>query len=763
MTNSIKISVRSLVEYVYRSGSIESGFKTATSLTEGTRIHQQVQKEYKENDQKEVYVSMDITYNDILYCIDGRCDGLLKEESTKVIDEIKSTSLELSSITCDSYPVHWAQAKFYAYMYLKEHEEDQITVQLTYVQKKTNEQKKFRETVTLATLETYVANILTSYGPYARLMLQHKNTRNKSIQDLSFPFPKFREGQRNFAKAVYKTIKDNKNLFANAPTGTGKTISTLFPAVKAIGEGELEQIYYLTAKTTTRQTAEETFSLLQENNLTMNTVTLTAKDKICFKEETICNKEYCEFADGHYDRINGAILDLFENETIMNRPVIEEYARKHKVCPFEFSLDAAYAADAIICDYNYVFDPRVSLKRTGNDSKKNTALLIDEAHNLVDRSRSMFSADVYKSAFLSIMREYKNKNSDIYQAAKDVNEQFLVLKKQMGELKENQGREAPTKLVEYLERFNSSAEMELAQAQESLEDSVLLDTYFTSLSFIRIASLYNSAYITYIKRYKSEVVLKLFCVNPSTLLQKTGKGYRSKIYFSATFTPLDYFQDMLGWNENDYKLKIASPFPKENYNVYIKPLSTRYKDRDHSIAPIANTIAELVSNQPGNHLVFFPSYVYMNEVYDYFIHTFESIPTLIQDTNMSEEARDDFLQHFKSNPSTSLVGFAVLGGVFSEGVDLKGDRLIGVTVVGTGLPQINYEQNIVKDYFQQEQKNGFDYAYVFPGINKVLQAAGRLIRTETDQGSIVLIDDRYLQSKYQSLFPVEWGESKIIR
>ena len=351
--------------------------------------------------------------------IEGRCDGLLFRDHEILIDEIKSTSKDLSGIEEETYPVHWAQAKVYAYMYAKDHEQKETIVRLTYIHAVTEEQKKFQRQFTFQDLEQFVNELVKQYFPYASLMQNHRIRRDHSIKKCPFPFATYREGQRKLAGAIYKTISEEKNIFANAPTGIGKTISTIFPTVKAMGEGKLERMFYLTAKTITRQTAEEAFSLMKTKGLCMSAVTITAKDKVCFKEETLCQKEYCEFANGYYDRINGAVLDIFSHETFINRQTIEEYARKHTLCPFEFSLDLAFVADAIICDYNYIFDPKVSLKRFFDEHKRQSALLIDEAHNLVDRAREMFSAQLQKSDFLTLKRAYKG--SDLYESVHKIN------------------------------------------------------------------------------------------------------------------------------------------------------------------------------------------------------------------------------------------------------------------------------------------------------------------------------------------------------
>ncbi|MFE8694903.1 ATP-dependent DNA helicase [Cytobacillus sp. FJAT-53684] len=759
MQPKINLSVRTLVEYVYLSGSIDNRFRTANTMSDGTKAHKAIQNTYLETDQKEVYLKTEIEHETMIFLIEGRCDGLIFRNNEIMIDEIKSTSKDLSTIEEESYPVHWAQAKVYAYIYAKDHELQEMNVQLTYIHIVTDEQKKFQKRFTLQELEKFANELVQHYSPYASLMNEHRLRRNQSITELPFPFEKYREGQRKLAGAVYKTISEEKNIFANAPTGIGKTISTIFPTVKTIGEGKLDRLFYLTAKTITRQSAEDAFSHLKNKGLVFSAVTITAKDKVCFKEETICQKEYCEFANGYYDRVNEAILDIFSHETFINRETIEKYARKHTLCPFEFSLDLAFVADAIICDYNYIFDPKVSLKRFFDKHKRQSALLIDEAHNLVDRAREMFSAEVLKSNFLTLKREYKD--TDLYNSVTKLNKYFIEIKKKCSEKGHLVLKDLQVDLIELLEEFVHHAEIELFQQAKS-DGPLLMDTYFEAIGFVRISKLYDERYVTYVQAEKNDVHLKMFCLDPSHLLQQIRKKFRSTIYFSATLLPLPYFMDMLGGLPEDYFIKIPSPFAKEQSDVFIQPLSTRYHDRDHTKKQITEMLSKLVEVRSGNYLIFFPSYQYMKNGYEEFSTTYPNIRTIIQMKRMTEEERDLFLEEFKVESSEPLIGFAVLGGIFSEGVDLKGNRLNGVIVVGVGLPQLCLERNIIKDYFQTTKNNGYDYAYTFPGINKVIQAGGRLIRTETDSGTIVLVDDRFLTQKYQGLFPVEWRDFKII-
>ncbi|WP_413299244.1 ATP-dependent DNA helicase [Bacillus sp. 1P10SD] len=758
MTNTIQLSVRKLVEHVYLAGSIDNRFRSQASLLDGTRIHQTIQKTYKEGDQKEVYLRSEIPFEELTFLIDGRCDGLLFHDHVVTIDEIKSFSRPLEELDVEGLPVHWAQAKMYAYMYMLNHELQEITVQLTYVHVDTLEKKQLKTICHFLELEAFVFHVIEKYAPYARLMHAHQMKRNESIKALPFPFDTYRAGQRKLAGAVYKSIFDEKNLFVKAPTGIGKTISTLFPAVKSIGEGHLTRIFYLTAKTITRSTTEEAFARMTSRGLCMKTVTITAKDKVCFKEETKCQKDYCEFADGYYDRINGAIFDILSKENRLTREVIGDYARKHSICPFEFSLDLSYAADAIICDYNYIFDPRVSLKRLVEEQKKTTVLLVDEAHNLVDRGRDMFSASLNKEMFLQLKKDYKGINKEIYDFAKRINAIFISMKKDMDRKNEIVLEVLNETFISHLIDFvNKAEEMLIKNASSNL-----LEAYFKVNQFIKVVDLLDEHYVIYAEKNKNDLLIKLFCMDPSKLLAQMGKGYRTKVFFSATLSPLAYYQEILGGKEGDYVLSIPSPFSKEQVDIFIKPLSTRFRDREQTKEKIIRVLHALVKQRPGNYLFFFPSYDYLLTVYEGFKVEDNETQTIIQASGMSEAEREQFLKNFKPKSEKGVLGFVVLGGIFSEGIDLIGDRLNGVVIVGVGLPKIGFEKNLIKDHFNKKNKSGYDYAYIYPGMNKVLQAGGRLIRSENDHGTIVLIDDRFLHNHYQSLLPEEWNEFTII-
>ncbi|MEK3797320.1 ATP-dependent DNA helicase [Peribacillus sp. FSL H8-0477] len=755
MSEKFQLSVRSLVEYVYRQGSIQSGFKTNISLSEGTAAHQKLQSLYHEEDRKEVYLQTELTYRDMIFKIDGRCDGLLKANERITIDEIKST-LDWESVTENTYPVHWAQAKCYAFMYAEDTDLQEIQVQLTYVHPKSETIKVFQQTFLKTELAAFMKNLLKGIYPFAKWKSNHGNERRKSIEELKFPFQEYRHGQRKLAGAVFKTIGESKTLFAYAPTGIGKTISTIFPALKAMGENQLTKVIYVTAKTIARESAEDTYAVLVKQGLKAKVVTITAKDKICFHEEETCNPNECPFAQGYYNRLNEALLDVLEHEQLINRPIIEMYARKHTLCPFEFSLDLAYQADAIVCDYNYFFNPRVSLKRF--DEKKRSVLLVDEAHNLVDRGREMFSAELIKSTFLSVKRSFISHKA-LSKAAKEINAWFITIRKQAEQQSWTEDT-LPDGLLDLLNHFVEEAER-LLITQISLDDSVLLETYFGVQSFLRIAKLYDTHYQTFYRVTKSEVEVKLFCLDPSHALDQMASSFKARVYFSATLHPLPFFTEMLGGKEGDYSITVASPFRKEQNDVYIKPLSTRFHDREKSYRPIIRLIEKMLEGKTGNYLIYFPSYQYMNAVFTEFKAVF-SDDCMMQTSGMSEEERAAFLDAFQERDKGLFVGFAVLGGVFAEGINLIGNRLNGVFIIGVGMPQLGEERELMNKHFQRRGKNGFDYAYTYPGMNKVLQAGGRLIRSEQDYGMVILVDDRYLTAKYQGLLPEMWRDFTVL-
>jgi len=764
--SQLKISIRNLVELILRSGNIDNRLVSSNRMLEGTRIHQKIQKESGEQYNKEVYLSFDYEIEGFVIKLEGRADGIITESDGIVIDEIKSTTRPLEYIDDDFSLLHWAQAKCYAFIYATQNELQEAYVQLTYFQIDTEEIKKIRKQFKLVELQTFMSDLLSRYLVWASMLDIWNTQRDISIKNLKFPFETYRNGQRELAVAVYKTIMQERKLFVQAPTGIGKTISTLFPAVKALGEQHISKIFYLTAKTITRQVAEEAFAKMRSNGLRFRTITLTAKDKICFNKESSCNPDFCEYAKGHFNRVNDALLDILKNTEYLSREIIEEYALKHTVCPFEFALDLSLWADGIICDYNYAFDPRVYLKRFFLNNTGEYAFLIDEAHNLVDRAREMFSAGLSKSAFLEAKKIMKLKQPKIAKLLNKINSHMLALRKQCSDEGFLVSKDELKDLYRMLMNFiKESEEWILKNQNKNIEGfDKMLELYFSSITFLKISELYDQRYVTFIETKDSEVRVKLFCIDPSYLLQEAVKRSKTAVFFSATLTPLSYFMDILGGNSEDYNINLISPFDNKNLCLLVEDnVSTKYRNRENSYDKIVEIIKTAIDKRFGNYMIYFPSYKYMNEVYTRFLEKHPGIETMIQQSSMSEEERESFLNRFKPNTTESFVCFGVLGGIFSEGIDLKGNRLIGAIIVGVGLPQVSTEQDIIMNYFQQKNGMGYENAYMFPGMNKVLQAAGRVIRSENDIGMVLLVDERFSHRTYRCLFPKHWEHNARVK
>ncbi|WP_238883108.1 ATP-dependent DNA helicase [Clostridium sp. YIM B02551] len=761
----IRISVRNLIEFILRRGSIDSSYMGNKRAQEGTRAHQYLQKENSkiyEEYKKEVYFKHIFERESMSISVEGRADGIIKIDDRIIIEEIKSTTKELLLIEEDNNMLHWAQVKFYGYMYLIENDENSIELQLTYIHLDSNETKKFNKVFELQELEEFVNFVVDEYIKWALFTLDWVKERNDSIKSLEFPFERYRKGQREFAVVVYNTIKSKGMLFAQAPTGIGKTISTLFPAIKSLGEELSDRIFYLTAKTITRTVAEESLRLIRDKKVRIKSITLTAKDKICFNSGSSCSAEECPYAQGYYDKVNEALFDIINNEDEFTREKIETYSKRYGICPFEFSLEISNWSDVIIGDYNYVFDPRVYLKRFFDESSEKYTFLIDEAHNLVSRGREMFSATLEKRAILNAKKILKGEKKLIKYLNK-INTYLISLKKDAQDktVKEIIVDE-PTVLYEYIRGYLKECDEFLVTHKDFPEYEQILDLYFQLNTFINISGFYDENYLTIVKLDGEELILKLFCINPSKNLREGMNRSNSKIVFSATLSPGNYFIELLGGSEESYKMSLPSPFPEKNLLTLIAPISTRYKHREATINKVISMIIEFVKAKRGNYMCFFPSYKYMKLAQEILEARGEDIIFIMQKDNMSEEDKEEFLKEFKEPKDKSQLGLCVMGGVFSEGIDLTGDSLIGAIIVGVGLPQISFEQDLIKDFFK-EKGEGYDYAYTYPGINKVMQAVGRVIRREEDKGAALLIDDRFISNKYLRLIPENWRDLKIVR
>ena len=762
----VELSVRGLVEFVLRCGSIDSRFAGFDRANEGSRIHRKLQKAAGPNYRAEVRMKGVRVVDGIEYHLDGRADGVIEEENGFVIDEIKTTAAPAEMLTEDFNPLHWAQAKCYAAFFCADNDLRDITVQITYVQVDTEEIIRHRRVFSSLELENFLTQTLRLYTPWAVFSEERKAQRDGDIAALRFPYPSYREGQYRFAAAVYKTISARGRLFAAAPTGIGKTISTLFPAVKALGEGRGERIFYLTAKTVTRTAAEKAVADLRGAGgpLRLRAVTLTAKDKICPQAERICTPEACPRANGYFDRVNDALYRFLTQSEHYTREAILSFCEAENLCPFEFALDVSLFCDVIICDYNYLFDPVVSLKRFFAEEGGEHIFLVDEAHNLVDRARDMYSAALNKSAFVAAKKIVGKQHKKLSAALTKANSLLLELRKEHAAERKVLIPEGLPDLNKLLSRVEAAAQEFLEEHREGEAHDEILQLFFDVRFFLRIAELYDEHFTTVLTASGSELHVQLLCLDAAPFVDASLSLGRAAVLFSATLFPTEYFLRTLGCEDKAKRIFLTSPFPQSNLCLLAADaVSTRYADRERTLGEVCGMIAETVRARAGHYLIFFPSYAYLRQAEAHLTDHFADMPLLVQKSGMTEDERDAFLAQFAGAPDETLAALCVLGGVFSEGIDLAGEQLIGSVIVGVGLPQIGPELDALRNYYDGTCGAGFEYAYQFPGMNKVLQAAGRVIRTESDRGVVVLIDDRYRRADYRALMPPHWSHARSVR
>lgn len=758
----IKISVRNLVEFILRSGNLDNRRTSAAdreAMQKGSKIHRKIQKQMKASYKAEVPLKWEEEYSDFIIEIEGRADGIIDDEEDCVIDEIKGVYRDLYFLE-EPVPVHKAQAMCYAYFYASQKKLSKMEVQMTYCHLETEEIKRFREEFSFSYLKKWFEDLLSEYYKWANFQYQRRIERRSSMEGLEFPYP-YRKGQKELVSGVYHTMRTEKQLFIQAPTGIGKTMAAIFPAVRAVGEGHGDKIFYLTAKTITRTVAEEAFSILKEKGLSYKTISITAKEKLCLCEETDCNPEKCPYAEGHFDRVNVAVFEILNAKDTYLREDLLDQAEKHRVCPYEMCLDISSWVDAVICDYNYVFDPNVYLRRFFGDSVKGEYLfLIDEAHNLVERGRKMYSAVLCKEDFLETAKIVKEHSAKLYKILKKCNRLMLEYKRECDEYTVMENIAGLS-----LQLMNLLGEMEnfLEKDHEERVQKAVLEFSFSVRHFLNMYDLADENYVIY-SHYDEEqrFLVTLYCVNPKRNLQECLNKGRGAVFFSGTFLPLPYYRSLFSERRDDYAICASSPFLRENLKLLVAcDVSSKYTRRGVSeYEKMVEYIYELAAGKQGNYMVFFPSYRMLEDIYEIFRNKTEErqfeVSCILQSSNMTEQEREEFLEAFQENSAKTLIGFCVMGGIFSEGIDLTGERLIGAAIVGTGLPQVGCEREILKNYYDEKAQNGFAYAYRYPGMNKVLQAAGRVIRTKEDRGVVLLLDERFLQREYLELFPQEW-------
>ena len=761
MEKYLTLSVHQLVDFLLRTGDIDNRVFNRSSMTEGSRLHSVYQAKQSSNYLAEFPLKMSFNVDEVNIVLEGRADGIIKRSETEyIIDEIKTTVEDLQIFHDDNLEWHLGQAKCYAYMFAKQTNLEFIGIKLTYIrQGKEKEQLIDSYTFNILELEQFVVKLLNEYLAFYNIIFNKIAKRNESIEALKFPFSKFRQGQRDLAKYTYAMAKKRGRLFAEAPTGIGKTISTVFPFVIALKDDDNSKIFYLTAKTSGREAAHQAVKLLKENGLSLGDIMITAKDKICFCKGQACNPEECPYAKGYYNKIQTVLRYAILNYDDFDLQTITQLAYENQICPFELELDLSLFMDVIICDYNYVFDPISYMKRYFDEDTSSFLVLVDEAHNLVDRSRDMYSASLSYKQFLEARKSVCH--SKLHKLKLAMSKMSKMFKEYLVNPKD--GNYILDEFYDYTYKTISSfiTTMQDINKNENKEMSKeLLELYLEVNRFSKILEFYNDHFICYYEINKDELVLHVSCLDASSFLHSSLRRLRGSVLFSATLSPIEYYVDMLGGKKEDAQLILPSPFPVDNLKIIIAPkVSIRYKNRDSSYQQVADYIKAFVKNKVGNYFIFLPSYEYLTNLMPYI--DMDDVDVYEQDRGMTDEEKEEFLTNFKPHPERTTLGFVIVGGAFGEGIDLVSDRLIGAIIVGIGMPKINFVSDQIMKYYDAKEQSGYNYAYLNPGMNKVMQALGRVIRSETDRGAVLLIDERYLTNDYRDLFKSEWRKYEV--
>ena len=764
MVKDLVLSVHQLVDFLLRTGDIDNRFFNASTMNEGSRIHSSYQASQGEDYYSEYPLKHVFVVNGINITLEGRADGIIKKKTGDyMIDEIKSTTMDLQEFRNENIEWHLGQAKCYAYLFALEQKLEHIDIRLVYI-RQGKERERFNDyySCSIGELADYINDLLIDYLAFYDIIDVQMQKRNESIKNLQFPFDNYRFGQRELAKYAFSIAKNGGKLFVEAPTGIGKTMSTLFPFIKSIETDEQTKIFYLTAKSSGKESAYNAVELLKDkSSLELNDIVITAKDKICFCKGSACNPDECPYAKGYYSKIQGVLRYAMMNHSTFDYDTIVAIANENMICPFEFELDLSLFCDVVICDYNYLFDPLSHMKRYFDEDARHFLALIDEAHNLVDRSKDMYSAvlsyDKLKAAKQSLrpvktpkIKKHLTKLKNLFDGIIDEYEYGETL--------------FDTLTFEQYKTFSNFLDAYIDVSKEHHEDITkeLTEFYLDVNRFMRIYELLDQdIFRLFVNKVEKNVSINIYCIDASSFLRSTVDQLKGAVFFSATLSPIEYYIDTLGGRiDEDGSLLLPSPFPRENFELIIAPkVSIKYANRETSYEIVAEYIKKFISNKVGNYFIYSPSYEYMSRLLDY-MDIQDDI--YIQSRDMSEKDKTVFLENFPANPTKTSVGFLVLGGAFGEGIDLISDRLIGAVIIGIGLPKINFQSDLIAEYYKERGLKGHDYAYTNPGMNKVMQAVGRVIRSETDKGAALLIDERFLYRNYRDLFRNEWKGYDVV-
>lgn len=764
MTKIINLSVHQLVDFLLRKGDIDNRIFNNASMAEGTKLHAMYQRSKNDDYISEYYLKQSFFVEGVEIILEGRADGVFTLLNKYVIEEIKTTVDELESFYNKNSEWHLGQAKCYGLMLIMEKGLEEVDIRLTYIkQNHLKEQIHKNYHYSKEELEQFVYPLLEEYISFNNILTNQIAIRDNSISNLTFPYKSYRKGQKIFSKYVFSSIKNGATFFVEAPTGIGKTMSSLYPAIKSLLDDEKSKIFYLTAKSSGKENAEKALNILIDKGLFIKYIVITAKEKICFCKGKSCNPDECIYTKDYYSKINQIIKIVLLENMAFNQEMIINIANKYGVCPFELELDLSLFCDVIICDFNYVFDPIAYMKRYFDEDSSHYICLIDEAHNLIDRSREMYSSSLSSDQFEKALKSIKKiKQPKLKRRLNNILNLFINETTKF----EKGLTEIPDFNFEIFKKFESLNEFlrEESKNNKSGYTKEIKDLSFDINRFLLISDIVDENVTKYveIKDYpKLTISYNIFCYNPSIFLKRCFTRLKSSIFFSATLSPIDYYIDVLGGDKsNDPHLSLPSPFPRNNFKILLAPkVSIKYKDRDSSYEIVWEYISSYVRTKVGNYFIYCPSYEYMNNLLDK--GNISDCDIFVQEKEMNDNQRIDFLGKFKENPKKTTIGFLVLGGAFGEGIDLVADRLIGVVIIGVGLPKINFKSDKISQYYDSLELKGRKYAYVYPGMNKVMQAVGRVIRSENDKGSALLIDDRYTQHQYLSLFKSEWQNYEV--
>ncbi len=777
---AVELSVFELCHYALQSGNLDlrmGGRFSAERAAIGREVHRKLQATAGAMYDAEAALSNTTFFHNISFEVSGRADGIIRAGVNDfTVDEIKTVNAKAFALPPS--PKHDAQVKCYAYFLCRERNLSEIKTRLTYYRLEDGKLKHSIQTHSFEELKRFYFDLLSRIEYRANILIERENALLPSVHSGRFPYSFVRNGQDIMLKECYRDIRAGKRLFIQAPTGTGKTVSSLYPAMRALGEGHCDKIFYLTAKASTRREAYRAAADIFKAGTHLRTMVLGAREQLCkndaAKRDPVgisrhCNPQDCPLAVGFYDKLGAALCELLSTQKGYSISAVEAVAKKYGICPYEFQLELAEFCDTVICDYNYVFDPQIYLRRFFEESavaQNRYVFLIDEAHNLGDRACDMYSVVLQNSQIESVLSILPEAEEKLRKALKrvEVTMHGMIRLCEENTTCDESGvphgyyltRNPMEQFVRMICETRAVVEARVHTCHgEPFEDA--LAVLSSALKrFEVITEYYDERFLTFVELHGEEITVRLICLDPSQVLGACLERAYSAVLFSATLTPTDYFADILGGGKGAVRISLPSPFDPRRTCVAIVPsVSTRYEDRETSYKKIASLIAATASGKKGNYIVYFPSYDYMEKVWKLFAERYKNVQTVVQKKGMTYAEKEAFLEAFAAD-GRLRIGFCVLGGSFSEGVDLPGNRLIGTVIVGTGIPGISNERNILKEYYDITRENGFDYAYTYPGMNRVLQAAGRVIRREEDAGVIVLIDDRYDTERYRALFPEHW-------